>query len=150
MLTLWHASFQTGALRLPQHHLQFPYNIWSVVGLERWSNLLRGPANHMKGIKLASKYSIFPRIWSDQNMLISDEQLNYLHGREWCIIPHIFSIIFLSWQVHMHKDCPLTNVVKEVTCDKFLKNLNIWVKRDKQDHKIYHIRYRKRFLLISI
>ena len=59
--------------------------------------------------------------FSKKNMLISDEQLNYLHGREWCIIPHIFSIIFLPWQVHMHKDCPFTNVVKEVTCDKFLK-----------------------------
>ena len=119
MLTLWHASFQTGALRLPQHHLQFPYNIWSVVGLERWSNLLRGPANYMKGINLASKLSIPPKRILICWFLIY--HLNYLHGREWCIIPHIFSIIFLPWQVDMHKDCSFTNVVKEVTWDKFLK-----------------------------
>ena len=127
MLTLWHASFQTGALRLPQHHLQFPYNIWSVVDLERWSNLLRGPANHMKGINLASKLSIPFEVINICWLLIY--HLSYLHGREWCIIPHILSIIFLPWQVHMHKDCPLTNVVKEVTCDKFLNILR----------KIYYI-----------
>ena len=119
MHTLWHASFQTGSLRLPQHHLQFQYNIWSVVDLERWSNPLLGPANYMKVINVASKISTLFNVMKICQFLIY--LLKYLHGREWCIIPHIFSIIFLPWQVDMHKDCSFTNVVKEVTWDKFLK-----------------------------